>query len=416
MTEAIPSTLPHNPKLVHNITHFCRALRNAGLPLGSGQIIQAIRAVEVSGFTRKDDFFWALHACLVYSPQQHTIFSQIFHLYWRDPRYLERMMSLMLPSIRGVQEDQKADAGTRRAAEALLAGSEQHNPAREPDQTPNAIEVDAKMTMSAAERLRTLDFEQMTVAELNAAKRAVKNLDLPVTMIPSRRNEPVASGQKLDWRRTFRNTMRQGGEICHLAKRRLRPQWPNLVVICDISGSMSQYSRVVLHFMHAVVNTRKAGWSRVYAFTFGTRLTNITRQLTHRDVDEALTAAGNEAKDWDGGTRIGRCLRSFNRDWARRVLGRSAVVLLISDGLERDDPELLEAEMERLHLSSKHLIWLNPLLRWDGFAPKARGARAMLSHVDSIRSGHSIESIEDLAKNLSAFDDVGEKRRLVGAL
>jgi uncharacterized protein with von Willebrand factor type A (vWA) domain len=188
------------------------------------------------------------------------------------------------------------------------------------------------------------------------------------------------------------------------------------VALCDISGSMSSYSRMILHFLHAAANAKGAGWAQVHAFTFGTRLTNITRHLRNRDVDAALAAAGQEASDWEGGTRIGACLHSFNRDWSRRVLGQGAVVLLITDGLDRDDPDRLALEMERLHLSARKLIWLNPLLRWDGFAPKARGVRAILPEVDSFRACHSLASLEELAETLTRPDDIGDKARLMRML
>jgi uncharacterized protein with von Willebrand factor type A (vWA) domain len=220
-------------------------------------------------------------------------------------------------------------------------------------------------------------------------------------------------GRRIDRGRTLRAAMRQGGEMHQIAHLAPRPRWPNLVVLCDISGSMSQYSRIILHFLHAVSNAKGAGWAKVHAFTFGTRLTNITRHLAQRDVDAALAAAGAEAQDWEGGTRIGECLRAFNRDWSRRVMGQGAVVLLITDGLDRDDPDALAHEMERLHLSARRLIWLNPLLRWEGFAPKAQGIAAMLPHVDSFRAGHSIASLEELATAISRPDDMGEKARLM---
>jgi uncharacterized protein with von Willebrand factor type A (vWA) domain len=210
--------------------------------------------------------------------------------------------------------------------------------------------------------------------------------------------------------------MRNGGEIRDVSTKTRRERWPNLVVLCDISGSMSQYSRIVLHFLHAVSNHKGAGWAKVHAFTFGTRLTNITRHLRQRDVDAALAAAGAEAQDWEGGTRIGTCLRAFNRDWARRVLGQGAVVLLITDGLTRDDPDQLGAEMERLHLSSRRLIWLNPLLRWDQFAAKAKGVQAMLPHVDAVRAAHNVASLEALAEAISRPEDLGEKARLLASM
>jgi uncharacterized protein with von Willebrand factor type A (vWA) domain len=207
--------------------------------------------------------------------------------------------------------------------------------------------------------------------------------------------------------------MRQGGELHDLKWKTPKLRYPNLVVLCDISGSMSQYSRVVLHFLHAVSNAKGAGWSKVHAFTFGTRLTNITRHLAQRDVDAALKAAGAEAQDWEGGTRIGACLEAFNRDWSRRVLGQGSVMLLITDGLDRDDPQALAKQMERLQLSARRLIWINPLLRWDAFAPKARGIAAMLPYVDSFRAGHSIASLEALAQVISNRDDVGDRDRLL---
>jgi len=210
--------------------------------------------------------------------------------------------------------------------------------------------------------------------------------------------------------------MRRGGEIGHIHRTRPRPRWPGLVVLCDISGSMSQYSRMALHFLHAVANHKGAGWARVHAFTFGTRLTNITRHLATRDVDAALAAAGRQAQDWEGGTRIGDSLHEFNRDWSRRVMGQGAVVLLITDGLDRGDPDRLSREVERLRLSARRLIWLNPLLRWQEFAPRAVGIRAMLPHVDSFRAGHSIATLQELAEVISRPDDTGEKARLMALL
>lgn len=179
---------------------------------------------------------------------------------------------------------------------------------------------------------------------------------------------------------------------------------------------MSGYSRMLLHFLHAAANQKGAGWAQVHAFTFGTRLTNITRHLRHRDVDAALAATAAEARDWEGGTRIGASLHTFNRDWSRRVLGQGAVVLLITDGLDREEPAQLLREAERLRLSSRKLIWLNPLLRFDGFAPRARGVRALLPHVDSFRSAHSIASLEDLSKALTRPEDAGMQRRMMGMM
>jgi len=414
MPEYPDLALPDDPKLAQNIVHFARALRKAGLPVGPGRVIEAIRAVQAAGFTERADFYWALQAVFVSRPEQRAVFSQVFRLFWRDPRYLEHMMSLMLPALRGVAEERAAEAGAKRAAESLLDGAEPEMPdLPEGAEEEVKIEVDATMTMSAEERLKTLDFEQMSAEEQAQARRMIARLKLPVRPLPARRTAADPLGKRPDWRRTLRAAMRQGGELRQMARRDRVLRWPNLVALCDISGSMSQYSRMVLHFLHAVANEKGAGWARVHAFTFGTRLTNITRHLAQRDVDAALAAAGAEAQDWEGGTRIGACLHDFNRDWSRRVMGQGAVVLLITDGLDRDDAADLGREIERLHLSCRRLIWINPLLRWDGFAPKARGIAAMLPHVDAFRAGHSVASLEALGRAISDHRDSGEKARLM---
>lgn len=418
LAEYLPLDLPETPRLAGNITHFARALRRAGLPIGPGRVIDAIRAVEAVGFTDKRDFYWTLHACFVNRPEHGRVFAQLFRLYWRDPRYLEHMMAAMLPALRGVQEDRPAQPAEKRAAEALLDGADAP-PQEDTDETSEEdalVEVDASLTMSTSERLRTLDFEQMSLAEISEAKQMLARLSLPIRPLLSRRAMPSAGRGRVDAARSMRDAMRRGGEMGALSMKRPKPRWPNLVVLCDISGSMSQYSRIILHFLHAVANQRGAGWSQVHAFTFGTQLTNITRHLATRDVDAALAAAGAQAQDWEGGTRIGQSIEAFNRDWSRRVLGQGAVVLLITDGLDRDDPKALARQMQRLHLSARRVIWLNPLLRWDGFAPKASGIRAMLPHVDSFRAGHSIASLEALAAAISRPDDVGEKARLMAMI
>ena len=409
--------VPPDGKLANNIVWFARALRKAGLPIGPGRVQEAVRAVAAAGFTERRDFYWALHAVFVNRPEQRTVFAQVFRLFWRDPRFLEHMMSLMLPALRGAQTDRPPDAGEKRAAEALLDGANRPPPPTPDDTAPDGkIDIDARATMSAEERLRSLDFEQMSVEEMARAKQILARLSMPAQPLVSRRTQASRHGALADGRRTLQAALRRGGEITHIAQKAQRLRWPDLVVICDISGSMSQYSRAVLHFLHATANRRDTGWGAVHGFTFGTRLTNITRHLATRDVDAALAAAGAQAQDWEGGTRIGACLRTFNRDWARRVLGSGAIVLLITDGLDRDDAGELGAEIARLHRSCRRLVWVNPLLRWHGFAPRAAGIRAMLPHVDSLRAGHNIASLEGLAQALAAHSDSGEKARLMRAL
>ncbi len=404
--------LPDDPSLARNITHFARALRRAGLPIGPGRVLDAVRAIRAAGFTKRADFFYTLQACFVSRPDQRDVFAQTFRLYWRDPQYLEHMMSLLIPQVQGLNEDRPPEPAEKRAAQGILDVPPPITP-QEAEET--EIDIDASHTMSTQTQIKTLDFEQMSADEMARARRILSTLRLPVKPLPSRRTRGGA-GALPDWRQTLRAANRQGGEVIKFMTRAKRTQPPNLVVLCDISGSMSAYSRAVLHFTHTVSNQRGAGWGHIHAFTFGTHLTNITRHLRTRDVDAALTAAGTQAQDWEGGTRIGACLDRFNRDWSRRVLGQGAVVLLITDGLDRDDAGLLSSAMQRLSRTARQVIWLNPLMRWAEFAPKARGIQAMLPHVDSFRAGHNIASLEGLAAAMADPTDAGDKARMMAMM
>lgn len=379
-------------RLTLNLMHFARALRAAGLPVGPGKVLQAVEAVEAVGLSNRTDFYWALHAIFVNRHDQSELFDQAFHVFWRNPDILKKMMSLMLPKVRTEAPPDRPEMAQRLAEALHGSGTEQE----EPEKT--EIELDASFTVSAAERLQDKDFEKMTGEEMAQAKRLLSRLALPLAEVTTRRYRADPMGPRVDPRATLRQMLRTGGDLSDLARKRRRTRPPPLVVLCDISGSMTRYSRMLLHFMHAVTNDR----DRVYSFVFGTRLTNITRHLRHKDVDVALDAVSGAVADWSGGTRIGTAMHAFNRTWARRVLGQGAVVLLITDGLDRDAGEGLAAEAERLHKSCRRLVWLNPLLRWEGFAPKSSGIRALLPHVDDFLAAHSLNSLADLAGVLSA--------------
>ncbi len=380
--------------LTENIMHFARVLRKAGLPVGPGQVLDAIRAVMAVGLSNRNDFYWTLHAVFVKHRTQLDVFDQAFHIFWKNPEILERMMQLILPDI---SDPNAASPDTeeisRRVAEALSSGiGDQPEPQEEEE-----IEFDATLTWSANEVLGEKDFEKMSADEIRDAIAAVHRMKLPLNEVPTRRFKQSNAGTRVDMRRSMRAALRSGTDFIPLMKRKRRMRRPPLVVICDISGSMERYSRMLLHFMHTVTNDR----DRVHTFLFGTRLTSVTRYLRYKDVDEALEKVSEAAEDWSGGTRIGHCLEDFNKFWSRRVLTQGAIVVLISDGLDRDEGDGLTLEMERLHMSCRRLIWLNPLLRYDGFEPKSIGIKAMLPHVDIFQTVHNLNNLNDLTRVLS---------------
>jgi uncharacterized protein with von Willebrand factor type A (vWA) domain len=390
-----PTVRPNRPgsgRLLENLMYFGRALRAAGLPVGPGKVLAAVEAVQAVGIADRSDFYWALHAVFVNRRDQRELFDQAFHVFWRNPQLLEKMMGLLLPEMRSADAP-KGEEMSRRLAEALHPEQEEA-PGERPRE--KEIELDAAMTFSDREILQQMDFERMSAEEIARAKQLIQRMQMPLRDVATRRFKPDPRGARADMRATLRAALRSGGLLALKRKsRRTRP--PPLVILCDISGSMSRYSRLFLHFMHAVTNDR----DRVYTFLFGTRLTNVTRFLRYRDVDIALDKVASIVEDWSGGTRIGQCLAEFNRRWSRRVLAQGAVVLFITDGLDRDAGAGLGPEMDRLHKSCRRLIWLNPLLRYEGFAPRSLGMRAILPYVDEFRPVHNLESLGELVSALT---------------
>jgi hypothetical protein len=383
-------------KLVPNIMHFGRVLRSAGLPVGPGKILDAVQAVLVVGITSRRDFYWSLHAVFVNRRDQHEIFDQAFHIFWRDPHLLERMLGLLMPQISGEEEMPPEEPPNRRVMEAM---NPENKDGKDPEEEKEPeIDVEATMTASSNELLQKMDFEDMSAEEISKAKTAIARMRLPIHEIPTRRFQRSQRPVRIDMRATLRAALRSGGSVIPLQYRKRRRRPPPLVILCDISGSMGRYTRMLLHFMHAITNDR----DRVSTFLFGTRLTNVTRHLRNKDIDIAVNKCTETVEDWSGGTRIGESLAEFNRFWSRRVLGQGAVLLLISDGLDRDAGRGLNIEMERLHKSCRRLIWLNPLLRFDGFEPKSQGIRAIMPHVDEFRPVHNLESLTELIEALNS--------------
>ena len=390
--------------LAENITYFCRALRAAGLPLGPKSVIEAIEAVELTQIGDRHDFYWSLHAVLVKRHEHSMLFDQAFRMFWRRRDLIEKMMEQFLRTV-PANPDQPQEKASRRVAEALNPNP----PPRAPEEPPRQeLELDARMTLADTEIFRSRDFDEMSAAEIAEANRAIAKLVLPMDLVPTRRLVPNPRGRAIDPRRTMRASMRAGGAGIELCFRARAERHPPIVALCDISGSMSQYSRVFLHFLHALSKSGR----RVSSFLFATELTNITRSLKGtRDPDAALSLCGRQVRDWDGGTRISGALHDFNRRWSRRVLGQGAVVLLMTDGLERDMSGALAAEVDRLHRSCRRLIWLNPLLRFNEFQAKAAGIRAMLPHVDEFRTFHNLNAIADLCAALQADGKSGDRIR-----
>ena len=395
-------------RLADNIVHFARVLRKAGLRIGPAAVTDAIEAVQAIGIGEREEFYTALHATLVKRHEDDAVFDEAFRLFWRARDLVGKMIALMSPVMARHEEREKRKAGETRVSDALFGKQEDRRPRDEPD-----IEIDARFTASGGEVLRKTDFAQMTSAELASAKRAIADLVLPMDEVRTRRFRRSYRPVAIDARATMRHAMRTGGALILPRHRAPKTVHPPLVVLADISGSMSQYTRIFLHFLHALGDHRR----RVHAFLFGTRLSNVTRQMRQRDPDLAVEACSQTVSDWSGGTRIGETLKEFNRLWSRRVLAQGAVVLLITDGLEREGIDLLEKEMDRLHRSCRRLVWLNPLLRFEGFEARARGVRAMLPHVDELRPVHNLEAMADLVAALSgeAPRRAGDPRRFLPA-
>lgn len=377
-------------KLTANILYFARALRAAGLPVGPGSVIDAVRAVEAAGIGSRADFHATLHAVLVKKHEHTLLFDQAFAIFWRKRGLIEQLIALMSPS--GAQHKPKPGAARLSAALFRPPGKETLEAGRE---------FDARFTVSPQEVLRKKDFAQMTAAEIAAAEAAIAKLRLMDDEILTRRFAGDPHGLTVDPRRTFRRSLRAGGASIDMAWRARWMRRPPIVAICDISGSMSDYTRVFLHFLHALTAQRR----HVETFLFGTRLTNVTRALRTKDVDEALAQCSAGVEDWSGGTRIAASLHRFNQQWSRRTLGQGAIVLLFTDGLERPESSTegtsLAQEMERLRKSCRRLIWVNPLLRYHRFEAKAEGIRTMLPFVNEFRPVHNLASVADLCRALS---------------
>ena len=379
--------IPATGLIADNVIGFARALRTAGLPIGPGAVIDALNAMQLIDIGNRADLFTTLEAIFVKRREHALVFAQAFELFFRRAEGADHMLdSVPLPP-----ETQKPPPPASRRVQEAFARSQSLD-------TPEIEEKNVQLSVSDREVLQRKDFAQMSAEEIAEVTRAIARMKLPQAELRTRRFAPDARGTRLDLRRTLRGSLRTGGEIVKFQRLGRIDKPAPIVALLDISGSMTDYTRLFLQFLHAITDARK----RVSVFLFGTRLTNVTRALRARDPDDALAACSGSVEDWAGGTRIATSLHNFNNLWGRRVLGQGAIVLLISDGLEREADSRLEFEMDRLHRSCRRLIWLNPLLRFDGFEPKAQGIKMMLPHVDEFRPVHNLKSMEGLIAALTS--------------
>ncbi|MGF6776076.1 vWA domain-containing protein [Paraburkholderia sp. GAS334] len=379
--------------LAHNVVHFVRVLRGAGLPMSPAQAVDALAALHWIDPGRRDDVRAALAALLVSAPDERDLFNAAFDLFWRDPDWEGKLRTLLLPKVKGGLPPPRRN---NRLADALAIRPPPSKPGHSPQETAQH-ELHAHVTFSAEERLRHRDFDTLTADEWRTLRHLIRGQRLPLAMEPTRRLKASSRGTHADLRASARHAVRAGGDWTVWKYRAVVERKPPLVLLLDISGSMSSYSRAVLYFCHALLQSRE----RLQVFLFGTRLTNATRALRERDPDVAIAAIAEQVVDWSGGTRIGAALAEFNRRWARRVLTGRATVLLVTDGLDHDAIDVLDTEMARLHRFAHRLVWLNPLLRYSDFAPKARGVQAMLPHVDAHRPVHNLDSLAAFGRDLA---------------
>ena len=378
--------------LLHNLLLFGRLLRRLGLDVHSGRMLDAIRVLEEIGVSRKADVRAALRTLLVHRREDLPIFDEAFDVFWRQRK--DRMSSLDLRSMGEQRRYRRVEAGPPPPGQSDGgAGAEDSGPEDGYDR------IDLTQTFSVREVLRQKDFAEFTPAEMAQARLFLASLDWNPGVRRARRKER-GRGPWLDVRGTLRASAQSGGELLHLKRRRRKEKPRRLVVICDVSGSMERYTRMLLHFIHSLYGGME---NHVEAFLFATRLTHITKQLGRRDIDQAVADVAKAVPDWSGGTRIGAALKEFNFKWARRTLGWGSIVLIVSDGWDRGDPGALSGEMARLRRSCRRLIWLNPLAGSAEYEPLTQGMRAATPYIDDLLPVHNLAALLDLAHHLNAL-------------
>lgn len=410
-----PLDIARGERLLYRLTEFGRLLWEVGINVGPRRMLDLAQTLDYIDITNKEDFYNTLKCCLLAKHEQEPIFDQMFRYYWFIRNKQQKSGQAKGAAKREERQMRLPPSELKRLAEHLNASSEMQrelrNEMRQTERSRKAEQAERDddddtaepqgAAYSAIERLRKKDFENFTWDEVQEAKKLMAEMRWSLGMRTTRRKRPVRNGSYPDMRRIVRRNLKYGSELIELTWREIKHKPRPLVIICDISGSMSLYSRLLLHFIHTISN----GLLNVEAFVFGTRLTRITRQLKRRDVDDAVRDVSKSVQDWSGGTRIGDAVHHFNHKWAKRVLGRGAVVLLISDGWDRGDTQMLEVEMDRLQHSCHRLIWLNPLLGSPDYRPLTIGMKTALPFIDNFLPAHNLNSLINLGNLLSSIDD-----------
>jgi uncharacterized protein len=416
--EMRPLDIERGERLLFRLTEFGRILWEVGINVGPGQMLDLAETLRYVDLTSKEEFYDTLKCCLLTKHEQEPVFNQMFEYYWfvRDKpdkkkddkkgaaRRQERQLRLP-PSERKRLAEHMNSAEQKKESSTELRQNNKRR-AQDDNQRDDDMGKPQGTAYTAIEYLRKKDFENFTWEEVQEAKRLMAEMRWHLGMRPTRRKAPAKKGSYPDMRRIVRRNLKYGAELIELTWRKTKIKPRPLVIICDISGSMSLYSRLLLHFVHTISN----GLMNVEAFVFGTRLTRITRQLKRRDVDDAVRDVSKSVQDWSGGTRIGDALHFFNHFWARRVLGRGAVVLIISDGWDRGESDVLSVEMDRLQHSCHRLIWLNPLLGSPDYRPLTIGMKTALPFIDNFLPVHNLDSLISLGNLLSSIDDSRPER------
>ena len=377
-------------QFLHNLLLFGRLLRGLGMDVNTGRMIDLVHALQFINIGQRTDFYHTARTLLVHNREDIALFDQAFELFW-----IKHQDEWITVNLSGIFARRRPN---HKGTPVLLPAKNKGDNPPEPDR-PNPdspVHIQVMRTYSSQELLRKKDFSEMDGEELETVKRFMRTLTFRLGERRTLRLH-AGRGQQLDFRRTLRKSFNTGGEVLEWTRREPKVKPRPLVIIADISGSMERYTRLLLHFIYGLGQAHR---QPVEAFVFSTRLTRITRQMKHKDIERALGEVSETVQDWAGGTRMGEALKTFNFTWGRRVLGHGAIVLFISDGWDRGDVHLLSTEMSRLHRSCHRLIWLNPLLGSPNYQPLARGAKAALPHTDDFLPVHNLASLEDLAGHL----------------